>query len=189
MEHVWGNRVYWATPAEQLQQLPAFPNIHKGLAVSITITWYSKFQDELTLRRIPRWAALFNFTEYSLRIGTATAWVEAGGEPSELQHLGGWATRIGNEVYARMSVERALHLQEAALSSSGMTLDSLLQTANTAAASGDAVFVQGVAQRRANAGQLGPSEPPVVRKRSAPQSQQQLRKFMKQLEASAPQTT
>ena len=88
-----------------------------------------------------------------------------------------------------MSVERALHLQEAALSSAGMTLDSLLQTANTAAATGDAVFVQGVAQQQANAGQPGQSAPPVVRKRSAPQSQQQLGKFMKPLEASAPQTT
>jgi hypothetical protein len=88
-----------------------------------------------------------------------------------------------------MSVERALHLQEASLSSSGMTLDSLLQTANAAAATGEAVFVQGVAQRQTDAGQPGPSAPPVVRKRSAPQSQQQLGKFLKPLEASAPQTT
>ena len=134
----------------------------------------------MTQRRIPRWAALFNFTEYSLRIGTATAWVEAGGDAAELQHLGAWASQIGKEVYARMSVERALHLHDASLSSTGVTLDSLLNVTNTATASEGAAFVAGAAPPRSSVLPAAlPAEPPVsIRKRAAPDAQQSLSKFL-----------
>ena len=124
---------------------------------------------------------MFHYTEYSLRIGTATAWVEAGGDAAELQHLGAWATQIRREVYARMSVERTLQLHEASLSASGVTLDSLLTVAEGAASAGEATFVAGVVARPTAASAPRSHAPPVVRKRTANQlGQQQLSKFLKQ---------
>ena len=159
--------LYWDTPLEQLRYWPAFPDVHRGLHWSVDLAWYSKFQDYVTHRHIPEWAHLLSLTEYSLRIGTATAWVEAGASAAELKHLGKWATDIGSDVYARLSVERQLRLQQSSLSSEGTSLDSLLRMAEASTASGSAVFVQGAAPTRAPSGATTEAHPqPAVDTRS-----------------------
>ena len=87
--------------------------------------------------------ALLSLTDYSLRIGTATAWVEAGALLGELRHLSAWATKIGEEVYAHMSAERQLALQQAATHSAGMSLDALLRAASEGEQTGMAVLLPG----------------------------------------------
>ena len=115
--------------------------------------------------------------DYSIRIGTATAWVEAGAQPGELRHLGAWATKIGEEVYARMSAERQLALQQASTHSAGMSLDALLQAASAGEQTGDAVLLPGAAaaatamQTAATRGPATSVEPAVKRRRTqTPQS-------------------
>ena len=117
------------------------------------------------------------FTEYSLRIGTATAWVEAGGDAAELQHLGAWATQIGKEVYACMSVERQLQLQQASLEADSTSLDALLRISEQAAQSRDAVFVHGAAPVRSEAAGLAAVMAPPVAKRPLLAAAQSTLKF------------
>eukprot|EP01052_Picozoa_sp_SAG31_P018194 SAG31_NODE_1279_length_9036_cov_1.858454_1_plen_588_part_00 len=136
-----------------LTQLPAFPDVcdktgpHYGLHRAMSLQQYNALQLRLTRRHIPSWTSLLILTEYSLRIGTATAWVEAGALPGELRHLGSWATKIGEEVYARLSAERQLALQQAALHSAGTSLDSLLSAAEQSATDATAVILPGAARR------------------------------------------
>ena len=157
--------------------MPAFPCVDRGLSQAVDLQWYTAFQQRVTQQHIPAWAALLSLTDYSLRIGTATAWVEAGALPGELRHLGSWATKIGEEVYARMSAERQLALQQAATHSAGMSLDALLRAASEGEQTGRAVLLPGAAATAAASQPLSvqapaQSEGPRVKRRrtgAAPQ--------------------
>eukprot|EP01052_Picozoa_sp_SAG31_P045473 SAG31_NODE_8313_length_1476_cov_1.571532_1_plen_282_part_00 len=170
---------------DQRETLPAFPDCTNstgpipGLSASMTVGRYSALQDKLTKRHIPEWASLLALTEYSLRIGTATAWVEAGATPGELKHLGAWASTVGEEVYARLSAERQLALQQAATHSTGSSLDALLSSANNSTRDGTSVVLQGAA-RSARASQPknlrapAQSQPPLAKRVSRGPGQTQL---------------
>lgn len=119
--------------------IPAIANYRTGDGASLQD--YNSWQARTVQRYLPDWAAVLNLTQYSLRIGAATAWTLAGAKPEELDHLGAWASAIGREVYSRMAVKRRLEIQHAAAMAQGTTLDSLLNVAASTRDSTSAVYV------------------------------------------------
>ena len=119
--------------------MPAIANYRTGQAA--TLHDYNSWQAKIVKNYLPSWAAVLNLTQYSLRIGAATAWILASAEPAELDHLGAWASAIGREVYSRMAVKRRLEIQQAAAMTQGTTLDSLLNVASATRDSTSAVYV------------------------------------------------
>ena len=122
-----------------INAMPAIANYRSGHAVSLDD--YNSWQAITVQRFLPDWAAVLTLTQYSLRIGAATAWTIAGAKPEELDHLGSWASAIGREVYSRMAVQRRVELQQAAALAQGTTLDSLLNVASSTTNTTSAVYV------------------------------------------------